>query len=202
MARKLKSKTMKKIRKVKVAAPAPRGGARKGAGRKSIEVHFASINAKLDMLMKNAGIVAVEPVFTQPVAAAKAPPAVEAKPEKVKPGRKAKKLALAPVEAIEKVPTVKLAEVPAETAPLAPPQAYVAPVVVQAPVAPPSIAQQAAQFAQQQVVQAPAQPVVFAPPPAPVLTPQFVGVAPTLPAQPQPDFDAAFNALPPQRPPQ
>ena len=211
MARKTKAMRTKKdkVKKATRAAPVNRGGNRKGAGRKSIEVHFTAINARLDILMKAAGLAPVaEPTPAPVVVVAPAPD--EAKP-KGKPGRKPKvKL---PVDPIVTEPTRALPNDPVVTVPppvfaappvfdvtsgtapvvtphvqaaaLAPPQAFVAP----------PMQVQAQQFAQQQA-QA---PVTFSPPPPP--QPQFIGVAPTLPQQPAPDFDAQFNALP-NRPPQ
>ena len=73
-ATKMKKDKVKVTRKIRVAAePKQRGGVRKGAGRKSIEVHFASINAKLNEIGARLGIVGV-PVVEAPT------PVIEAAP--------------------------------------------------------------------------------------------------------------------------
>ena len=225
MARKAKMKKdkVKKVtRKARVAAaPAQRGGVRKGAGRKSIEVHFASINAKLNEIGARLGIVGV-PVVTEapapiaeaaPTAPVNVKPAKAEKPVKAKRGPKLKTeepVAEAPLppaqayvppvaEASVQLPVAPVGVAPVmQAAPVAPPQAYVPP-------APPPVHVQAQQYAQQQVQAPPVAPVVFtAPPPPPPV--QYVGVAPvnSLPVQPTaptgaPDFNAQFNALPPKQ---
>ena len=215
MARKAKMKKdkVKKVtRKVRVAAePKQRGGVRKGAGRKSIEVHFASINAKLNEIGARLGIVGV-PVVEAPAPVIEAAPTapVNVKPAKAEKAPKAKRGAKLKVEEpvqAAPAPTFEPAPVPvtvvipghvlngqAPVMPVAPPQAYVPP-------APPSVHVQAQQFAQQQ--QQAASVVFTAPPPPPAV--QYVGVAPVipLPVQPTapgaPDFDAQFRALPPKQ---
>jgi hypothetical protein len=200
-----KNKNKKDAPKRKYTRRAPvaaRGGNRSGAGRKSAEVHFAGLNAKIDLIMATMGLSAPQPVV--PVAPVSVPAeasvsvSVSAEPKKRGPGRPRK--IVTPTEVIVKEPTRKLPDDPVVTMPA---PVFAAPIPV-APLAPPFAAQAAP-------VQAPVAPVVFAPPPPVQAQPGFIAVAPVqiaqpLPVQPTangaPDFDAQFNALPGVKPAQ
>lgn len=175
-------------------ATAARGGTRAGAGRKSVEVHFNAINAKLDLLLKNAGLVVAAPVAqtSAPVEAALAAlatraenapaPAAAPAPVKRKPGRPPK---VKPVDVDMPAPTFG----PPALAPPLPPEAttvFTAPPVAPVAVQPPAL-QPVAVAAVPQVIAPPQAYVPPAPVPVPVvpavIAPPYVAPQPVV-AQP------------------